>query len=117
MEVSGGLGMRARVNAHNKLHGISAAAGREATPKVSFKVHPEGGGIVASVEGAGTCELIASHPETRIESVGGENLPHRDTGLKEAKAKGMHFSLLFSSGCGRIGRGRPRGGACPGAMR
>ncbi|OGQ79998.1 MAG: hypothetical protein A2289_01450 [Deltaproteobacteria bacterium RIFOXYA12_FULL_58_15] len=103
MQVAGRLCMRAPVDAHNKIHGISAATGREATPKISFEVHPEGCGIVPSVEGAGACELIASYPEMRIESVGGKDLPHGDTGLEEAKAMGMHFFLLFLSGCGRIG--------------
>jgi hypothetical protein len=78
------------VDAPYELNGISAAAGCETTPEVSFKVHAEGSGIISAMERTGAGELSVSHLEMRIKSVGGKDLADGDTVFEKAKAIGIH---------------------------
>lgn len=90
VQVTGGLGIRASVDMPDELNGIPTTAGRETSPEVSSKVHPEGGGIVSPVERTGTGELIPSGLEARVQPVGGKNFSDGDTVFEEIEAVGVH---------------------------
>jgi len=94
MEVSGGLRIRAFVDAPDELNSISAATMGEASPEVSFKVYSESGWVVPSMKRTGAGKLIVFRLEVRVESIGSKDLPDGNTGFEEAKTVVVHAFLL-----------------------
>ena len=97
-EVAGCLGVRAFVDASDELNSITAATAGEATPEISFKVDPEGAGIISTMKRTGAGELIVFCPEMRVESISSKDLPDGNTGFEETKAVGVHAFLLSRTG-------------------